>query len=149
VTRGSRFYRPAAFVAGILLSSAVAGCNQSNTTGPSISAAYSQSDLRLGTGTEAAAGKNVTVTYTGWLYDPTKVDHKGLQFDSNVDGTPFTFTLGTQQVIAGWDQGLPGMKVGGLRQLTIPAALAYGGIRNGPIPPFASLVFEIELDDVQ
>jgi FKBP-type peptidyl-prolyl cis-trans isomerase FkpA len=149
VTRGSRFYRPAAFVAGILLSSAVAGCNQSNTTGPSISAAYSQSDLRLGTGTEAAAGKNVTVTYTGWLYDPTKVDHKGLQFDSNVGGTPFTFTLGTQQVIAGWDQGLPGMKVGGLRQLTIPAALAYGGIRNGPIPPFASLVFEIELDDVQ
>lgn len=149
MTRGSRFYRPAAFVAGILLSSAVAGCNQSNTTGPSISAAYSQSDLRLGTGTEAAAGKNVTVTYTGWLYDPTKVDHKGLQFDSNVDGTPFTFTLGTQQVIAGWDQGLPGMKVGGLRQLTIPAALAYGGIRNGPIPPFASLVFEIELDDVQ
>jgi FKBP-type peptidyl-prolyl cis-trans isomerase FkpA len=149
VTRGSRFYRPAAFVAGILLSGAVAACNQSNTTGPSISAAYSQSDLRLGTGTEAAAGKNLTVTYTGWLYDPTKVDHKGLQFDSNVGGTPFTFTLGTQQVIAGWDQGLPGMKVGGLRQLTIPAALAYGGIRNGPIPPFASLVFEIELDDVQ
>jgi FKBP-type peptidyl-prolyl cis-trans isomerase FkpA len=149
VTRRSRFHRLAAFAAGLLLSAVVAGCNQSNATGPSMSATYNQTDLRLGTGTEAVAGKNLTVTYTGWLYDPTKPDHKGLQFDSNVGGTPFTFTLGTQQVIAGWDQGLPGMKVGGARQLTIPAALAYGGVRNGPIPPFASLVFEIELNDVQ
>ena len=79
----------------------------------------------------------------------TKPDLKGLQIDTSVGGTPFTFTLGIGQVIAGWDQGLPGMKVGGTRRLVIPSSLAYGSVRSGPVPPFATLVFEIDLLNVQ
>jgi FKBP-type peptidyl-prolyl cis-trans isomerase FkpA len=109
---------------------------------------FSQADLSVGTGTEAAAGKVLTVNYTGWLYDATKPDLKGLQFDTSVGTTPITFTLGIGQVIPGWDQGIPGMKVGGARRLVIPSSLAYGAIRRGPIPPFSTLVFEIELVDV-
>jgi FKBP-type peptidyl-prolyl cis-trans isomerase FkpA len=107
-------------------------------------------DLRVGTGTEAVAGNLLTVNYTGWLYDPTKADLKGLQFDTSANSTtPFTFPLGVQQVIQGWDQGIVGMKVGGVRKLVIPSSLAYGGVRNHSIPPYATLVFEIELVDVQ
>ena len=128
----------------------VAGCNGSTTTGPSSTAPFSKLDLRLGDGTEAAAGKVLTVNYTGWLYDPAKPDLKGLQFDTSLNsGFPFTFTLGIQDVILGWDQGLAGMKVGGVRKLVIPSSLAYGGSRNQSIPPFATLVFEVELLDVQ
>jgi FKBP-type peptidyl-prolyl cis-trans isomerase FkpA len=89
------------------------------------------------------------VDYTGWLYDASKVGHKGLQFDTSVGKTPFVFTLGAGQVIPGWDQGIPGMKVGGVRQLVIPSSLAYGGVRSGPIPQYATLIFEIQLIDAQ
>jgi len=105
--------------------------------------------VRLGTGTDAVAGKALTVNYTGWLYDASKTDAKGIQFETSVGGTPFTFTLGANQVIQGWERGIPGMKIGGVRRLVIPSSLAYGASRNGPIPPYASLVFEIELLDVQ
>jgi FKBP-type peptidyl-prolyl cis-trans isomerase len=132
----------------VVLAAAAAGCGSSPTT-PSSSAPFSQTDVRAGTGTDAVAGKVLTVHYTGWLYDASKTNGKGLQFETSVGGTPFTFTLGFGQVISGWDQGLPGMKVGGLRRLVIPPSLAYGAVRNGPIPPYASLVFEIELTDVQ
>jgi len=91
----------------------------------------------------------VTVNYTGWLYDTTKTDNKGIQFDSSANSTPFSFTLGQGQVIAGWDRGVPGMKVGGIRRLVVPPSLAYGSARYGPIPPDATLVFDIELVDVQ
>jgi len=131
-----------ATVACVLL---VAGCD-GTATGPSSTAPFSKVDLRLGDGVEAAAGKALTVNYTGWLYDPTKPDLKGLQFDtSSGSATAFTFTLGIQQVILGWDQGLVGMKAGGVRKLVIPSSLAYGGTRNQSIPPFATLVFEVEL----
>jgi FKBP-type peptidyl-prolyl cis-trans isomerase FkpA len=126
---------------------AVAGCGDppvAPTTVP-----FSQADLSIGTGTEATAGKVLTVNYTGWLYDATKPDLKGLQIDTSVGGTPFSFTLGIGQVIAGWDQGLPGMKVGGARRLVIPSSLAYGPSRSGPVPPFATLLFEIDLLDVK
>lgn len=126
----------------------VVGCD-GGATGPSSTAPFSQVDLRLGTGAEAAAGKALTVNYTGWLYDPTKPDLKGLQFDTSAGTTAFTFTLGIQQVIVGWDAGLVGMKVGGIRKLVIPPSLAYGGVRNSSIPPFTTLVFEVELLDVQ
>jgi len=126
-----------------------AGCGSTSPTGPSSTAPFSQVDLRLGTGTEAVAGNVLTVNYTGWLYDPTQTDLKGLVFDSSVTTTPFVFQLGVGQVIQGWDQGLVGMKIGGIRKLVIPSSLGYGGVRNHSIPPFATLVFEIELLDVQ
>ena len=126
---------------------AAAACGSSPTS-PS-TAPFSQTDVRVGTGADAAAGSVVTVNYTGWLYDASKTNGKGLQFDTSVGGTPFSFTLGFGQVITGWDRGLPGMKVGGLRRLVIPPSLGYGAVRYGPIPPDATLVFEIELVDVQ
>lgn len=98
-------------------------------------------DTKVGTGAIAEAGKSVTVHYTGWLTNGTK-------FDSSKDhGQPFTFPLGGGQVIKGWDQGVAGMKVGGVRKLTIPSRLGYGadGAGGGLIPPNATLVFEVEL----
>jgi FKBP-type peptidyl-prolyl cis-trans isomerase len=131
-----------------LLPVAVAGCTESPTT-PSGFAPFSRTDLRVGTGTTAVNGSVVTVTYTGWLYDGSKTDNKGLQFDSSVGLTPFTFTLGAGQVIAGWELGVPGMNVGGLRRLVVPPNLAYGQGRNNIIPPNATLIFEIELLEAQ
>jgi FKBP-type peptidyl-prolyl cis-trans isomerase FkpA len=87
----------------------------------------------------------VTVDYTGWLYDPSKADQKGLQFDSSIGRTPFSTTLGTGAVIKGWDQGIPGMLVGGTRRLVIPPSLAYGDTRSGIVPPNSTLVFDITL----
>ena len=108
-------------------------------------------DLAVGSGAEAVAGKRVTVHYSGWLYDPAQPDAKGKPFDSSREaGRPFTFALGAGQVIAGWDQGVQGMKVGGQRRLVIPHALAYGESgAGGVIPPRASLVFDVELLDVR
>lgn len=97
-----------------------------------------------GTGAEATAGKMVTVHYTGWLTNGTK-------FDSSKDrGEPFKFPLGAGQVIQGWDKGVAGMKVGGKRKLTIPPALGYGERgAGGVIPPNATLIFEVELLNVE
>lgn len=124
----------------------VAGCSESPTA-PN-NADFSQSDLRLGTGTDAVTGRVLTVNYTGWFYNASAPDQKGVQFDSSAGQTPLTFTLGAGQVIRGWDQGVQGMKVGGVRRLVVPPSLAYGQTRFGPIPPNATLVFEIELLEV-
>lgn len=102
-------------------------------------------DSVVGTGAEAANGKKLTVKYTGWLYSTTAADNKGTQFET---GT-IAFTLGVDPVIAGWTQGLPGMKVGGKRTLHIPANLAYGKYGRGPIPPNSGLVFDVELQKVE
>jgi len=105
-------------------------------------------DVVPGLGDEALPGHVVIVHYTGWLYDPAAKDHRGRKFDSSRDrGQPFSFPLGAGRVIRGWEQGLPGMKVGGTRQLVIPPSLAYGarGAGNGVIPPNATLLFDIEL----
>jgi FKBP-type peptidyl-prolyl cis-trans isomerase FkpA len=125
-----------------------ASCGNSPTTASS-SAPYSQVDLLAGNGTEAATGNTLTVNYTGWLYDSSKPDNKGLQFDTSIGREAFIFILGTQSVISGWDRGLVGMKVGGIRRLVIPPSLGYGDIRNHSIPPYSTLVFEIELLDVK
>jgi FKBP-type peptidyl-prolyl cis-trans isomerase FkpA len=110
-----------------------------------------KTDEHVGTGNEAAAGRQVTVHYTGWLYDAAKQDHKGSKFDSSRDrNEPFAFRLGGGQVIRGWDEGVAGMKVGGRRTLTIPPELGYGSRgAGGVIPPNATLVFDVELLDVR
>jgi FKBP-type peptidyl-prolyl cis-trans isomerase FkpA len=97
-------------------------------------------ELAVGAGAGAASGQQVHVHYTGWLTD-------GKKFDSSLDrGSPLQFVLGRGQVIAGWDQGIAGMQVGGKRRLTIPPELAYGARGfPGAIPPNATLVFEVEL----
>jgi len=104
-------------------------------------------DSAIGTGAEAVKGKTVVVHYTGWLYDPSKPDHKGHKFDSSVDrGTPFTFPLGAGRVIRGWDEGVAGMRIGGKRTLVIPPDMAYGSRgAGGVIPPNATLIFDVEL----
>jgi len=117
-------------------------------TAPSNYASYTQTDLRAGTGAEAAAGDTLKVHYAGWLYNASQPEQKGAQFASSAGQDPFAFTLGLGEVIQGWDQGVPGMKVGGLRRLVIPSSLAYGANRNGPIPPNSTLVFEIELVEI-
>ena len=104
-------------------------------------------ELSGGSGTPIGAGQTAVVDYTGWLFDSAATDHKGRVFDSSrASGTPFRFTLGTGQVIRGWDQGVLGMKAHGRRQLTIPPDLAYGDSgAGGVIPPGATLVFDVEL----
>ncbi len=133
--------------AGAVLATAVAACNNSPTT-PS-GAAFSTTDLRVGSGATAGTGNTLTVNYTGWLYDATKTDGKGLEFETTTGGSPIGFVLGTGSVIPGWDQGIPGMRVGGVRRLVIPPSLGYGASRQGPIPPNSTLVFEVELLNVQ
>jgi len=129
------------------MAAGVTGCT--SATAPSSTQPFSSVDLTVGTGTAAATGNVLTVNYTGWIYDPSKVDKKGLQFDTSIGRTAFTFTLGSGSVIKGWEQGIVGMKVGGIRRLVIPPSLAYGSTRNNSIPPNATLVFDIELEDVQ
>lgn len=100
-------------------------------------------ELRVGTGEVATSGQFVSVHYTGWLTN-------GNKFDSSKDrDEPFEFPLGQRNVIAGWDEGVQGMKVGGVRKLTIPPQLGYGARgAGGVIPPNATLVFEVELLDI-
>ena len=103
---------------------------------------FSTEDLRVGTGQEAMNGDRLSVDYTGWLYDPNAPENKGTEFDSG----NIPFTLGAGQVIQGWDRGLLGMRVGGLRRIVIPPNLAYGDSGAPPaIPGDATLLFEVEL----
>jgi peptidylprolyl isomerase len=101
-------------------------------------------DTQVGTGKIATAGHRVTVNYTGWLYENGA---KGKKFDSSLDrAQPFQFNLGGGEVIKGWDEGVAGMKEGGKRTLIIPPALGYGSRgAGGVIPPFATLMFDVEL----
>ena len=109
-----------------------------------------KTDIKQGEGELATAGHNVTVHYTGWLYDEAAPDHHGKKFDSSRDrNEPFVFPLGGGRVIRGWDQGVEGMKTGGQRTLIIPASMGYGSRgAGGVIPPNATLVFDVELLDV-
>ena len=135
--------------AGLLL--LAAGCNN-GTSSPlapdQSSVAYSQVDLTVGTGAEAAAGTTATVQYIGWFYSETGTDHKGAQFSS---GQLQPFVVGSTALIKGFDMAVTGMKVGGVRRAIIPPSLAYGAAGNaaGGIPPNAALVFEILLGIVQ
>ncbi|MDR1075779.1 MAG: FKBP-type peptidyl-prolyl cis-trans isomerase [Xanthomonadaceae bacterium] len=137
----------------------VCGCTNAATTESvpqSPSAVAPITGLRIidevvGQGATAKAGQQVTVHYTGYLYDESVTDHRGRKFDSSFDrGTPFAFPLGRGRVIRGWDEGVAGMQVGGKRVLIIPADMAYGASgAGGVIPPNAALLFEVELLDAQ
>jgi FKBP-type peptidyl-prolyl cis-trans isomerase FkpA len=130
----------------------VYGCG-GDSNGPSATqprGEFAQTDLIGGTGATATAGRLLTVNYTGWLYDPTQPESKGRQFDTSAGRGPYQFTLGAGSVIRGWDQGVVGMRVGGRRRLVIPPELGYGSAGSGStIPSNASLVFDIELVNVQ
>lgn len=118
------------------------------TTQPS----FTKTDTVVGSNSvEAANGDLVTVHYTGYLYDANATDKKGKQFETSRNGAAFVFTLGRGSVIVGWDQGIPGMKVGGKRTLIIPSTMAYGAAEkkdaagNVVIPANSALVFDIEM----
>ena len=108
-------------------------------------------DVSVGKGKEAVVGKVVNVHYTGWLFDKAAKGNKGKKFDSSRDRPGnFAFPLGAGRVIKGWDEGVQGMKVGGKRTLIIPPSMGYGARgAGGVIPPNATLVFDVELMDVQ
>ena len=108
-------------------------------------ATLTKTDSVLGTGTDAVVPNTVSVYYTGWLYSETAAGHKGTQFDSTTSGTGYSFKLGANKVIAGFEEGVIGMKVGGKRTVLIPAAKGYGSKGSGGIPPNSGLVFDIEL----
>jgi peptidylprolyl isomerase len=105
-------------------------------------------DSKVGTGATPKPGQTCVMHYTGWLYEDGK---KGKKFDSSVDrNEPFEFPIGQRKVIAGWDEGVASMKVGGKRTLIIPPALGYGARgAGGVIPPNATLIFDVELLDVK
>ena len=137
----------AAAAAALIALTLTAACTDAPAS-PTPNVAYSQTDLIVGDGTSATAGASITVDYTGWLYDASRTDAKGIQFDTSVGKTPFAFTLGFGQVIQGWDQGVVGMNVGGRRRLIVPPSLAYGDTRHGIIPPNSTLVFDIDLRSI-
>ena len=134
---------PVRFIFVALVALFAGACGSASSPSSATAPAYSQTDLVVGTGATATSGRSVTVSYTGWLYDASKTDFKGNQFDSNAS---FTFVLGAGRVIAGWDQGVVGMRVGGQRRLIIPPSLAYGSQSpSSAIPPNSTLVFDITL----
>jgi FKBP-type peptidyl-prolyl cis-trans isomerase FkpA len=132
----------------LLAVASAAACGSDPAPTQTSSGSYSQTDLVVGTGALAVSGSQVTVGYTGWLYDTSKPDGKGTQFETNPAG--FSFRLGTGAVIAGWDRGVAGLRVGGQRRLVIPPDLAYGSAGSPPkIPGNATLVFDVALLNVQ
>ena len=145
----TRFHWLSTTILGVLAMLLTGACVDAPSSPSQSFAPFSQTDLVVGTGAEASSGKTLSVDYTGWLYDASQPNQKGPQFDSSIGRSTFSLTLGAGQVIRGWDQGLVGMKVGGVRRLVIPPSLAYGSSRSGPIPPNATLLFEITLRDVQ
>ena len=136
-------------IASLVCLAALTACGGGSGSTPSANQPTSLSvvDTVAGTGAAAVAGKSITVTYTGWVYDANAAMFHGGQFDTSVGRSPpsFTLVLGAGSVIAGWDQGVLGMKVGGKRTLIIPAGLAYGSSANGAIPANSGLVFDIAL----
>ena len=139
--------RPRLFlVLSVILAAGLSGC--SSVTGPEGLTSVEVVDLVAGTGAEATVGKTLGVYYIGYLWDKNAPDNKGTIFDSRVSGTPFSFVLGTGTVIKGWDLGLLGLRVDGLRRLTVPPEQAYGSKGNGSIPGNATLIFEVELKSV-
>ncbi len=137
------------FALVLMLTAATAACggDGDTPTSPSLGIPYSATDLVVGTGNPATLGRGITVTYTGWLYSTTAAENKGTQFDTNTTG--FSYVHGSG-VIAGFTQGINGMRVGGRRRIVIPPELGYGSVGSPPtIPGNATLIFEIALTAAQ
>jgi len=134
----------AAFVALLALTACGGGSGGSTTT-VSSPAALTKTDNVVGTGLEAVTGKTVSLNYTLWLYNASASDFKGTQLESN----PYSFKLGTNAVIPGFEQGVLGMKVGGKRTVLVPSSLGYGATGSRGVPPNSGLVFEITLNKVE
>jgi FKBP-type peptidyl-prolyl cis-trans isomerase FkpA len=122
---------------------AAAGCSD-NPLNPS-DFGVTVTDLVVGTGTEARTGRGVTVHYTLWLYDEAQPEGKGTLIETSIGGQPLSRALGYNQVIGGWEVGLPGMRVGGTRRLIVPPSQAYGSSQVGNIPGNSTLVFDVQL----
>ena len=142
---------PFVLLCGLLVSACGDSGSDAIPTAPTINVAYSTTDLRVGTGAEATAGRRVTVNYTGWIYSTTAADNTGQQFGTSVGGQPFSLTAGGTDAIQGFSQAVVGMRVGGLRRVVVPPNLGYG---NSPPPGSIiraneTLLFEIELLSVQ
>jgi FKBP-type peptidyl-prolyl cis-trans isomerase len=144
----SRLALPIALLVTMLVV-ACGGSDSSPASPTPVAVAFSSTDLIVGTGAEATNGKTITVNYTLWLYSDAAADHKGTQVQTTAGGPPFSFVLGAGGVIAGWDRGVPGMKVGGRRELVIPPSLGYGATARAGIPANSTLVFDIDLLGVQ
>lgn len=134
----------------LVLLAGAAGCDfgsTSPTASDQTSVAYSQTEVTVGTGAEATAGKTANVQYALWLYSETGPDKKGTQ----IQQSQFSYVVGSTTIIKGFDMGVTGMKVGGMRRIVVPPSLAYGttGNTDGTIKPNAALVFEILLVGVQ
>jgi FKBP-type peptidyl-prolyl cis-trans isomerase FkpA len=134
----------AAFVALLALTACGGGSGDSGTA-VSSPAALTRTDNVVGTGLEAVTGKTVSLNYTLWLYNASASDFKGAQLESN----PYSFKLGTNAVIPGFEQGVLGMKVGGKRTVLVPSSLGYGAKGDRGVPPNSGLVFEITLNKVE
>lgn len=135
----------------LVLSTAITPVLAQETTAIAAAAPVMQKiDGKLGSGKEAINGNLVVVHYSGWLFDATAKQQHGKAFDSSLGRSPFSFRLGTNKVIKGWDLGVAGMKIGGKRTLIIPPELGYGERgAGGVIPPNATLIFDVELLDVK
>jgi FKBP-type peptidyl-prolyl cis-trans isomerase FkpA len=141
--------RLSAFALFLALGLTVSACSSgsdtpTSPTAPALNVPFSTVDVRVGTGAEANTGRAVTVNYAGYLYSATAAENKGSRFD----GGSFGFTVGTG-VIQGFSQGVIGMRVGGVRRVTIPPSLGYGAQAQSGIPANSTLVFDIELLSVQ
>jgi FKBP-type peptidyl-prolyl cis-trans isomerase FkpA len=137
----------------VLLGALLAACSRQEAPPPPSNASGDiiMTDIKTGTGPAITQGQTAVVHYTGWLYSEGAPENKGRKFDSSRDrGQPFSFPLGAGQVIQGWDEGVEGMQVGGQRRLVIPPEKGYGARgAGGVIPPNATLVFDVELMDIQ
>ena len=137
-------------LSALLLAACGGGGSDAPAAAPVGPSTLQTTDTLVGAGAVAANGNTLTIHYTGWLYSGTAANFRGAQFDTSVGKQPFQFKLGVGSVIAGFDQGLVGMRVGGTRVLIIPSALGYGATGvAGLIPPNSALVFSVELLSVQ